>query len=190
MPDKVKQLFADLLSLSGEDVTRDGLQKTPERAAQAFRSLTQGYDLDIHQVVNGALFSSDNKEMVVVKNIELFSLCEHHMLPIMGKCHIGYMPNGKVIGLSKIARIVDAYARRLQMQENLTKQIAEGIIEVTGATGAGVIIEAEHLCIMARGVEKQHAKVKTSAMLGSFKNNLEIRNEFLNGLNEQKQSSN
>jgi len=179
MKDKITKLFEELIIFFGEDVTREGLKHTPERAAKAFRFLTQGYDLDIHKVVNGALFSSDNNEMVVVKNVELFSLCEHHLLPIMGKCHIGYIPNGKILGLSKIARIVDVYARRLQVQENLTKQIAEGIMEVTGATGVGVIIEAEHLCIMARGVEKQHAEVNTSAMLGSFKKDIVIRNEFL-----------
>jgi len=176
---KLTKLFAELITSLGEDIHRKGLVDTPQRAADAFRFLTQGYGMDIHSVVNGALFNCDNKEMVVVKNIELFSVCEHHLLPIIGRCHIGYIPSGKIIGLSKIARIVDMYARRLQIQENLTKQIAEGINEVTGALGSAVIVEAEHLCIMARGVGKQHAFVKTSAMLGLFEKDTAIRKEFL-----------
>lgn len=176
---KLTQTYRELLGNIGEDLNREGLQSTPERAAKAFCHLTHGYDLDLDKIVNGALFSCKSNEMVVVKNIELFSLCEHHMLPIIGKCHVGYVPNGKILGLSKIARIVDMFARRLQIQENLNQEIAEAMLKVTNAQGVGVIINATHLCIMARGVEKQHATMKTSSMLGSFKDDQKKREEFL-----------
>jgi GTP cyclohydrolase I len=178
----ITNIFADLLSAVGEDINREGLKDTPKRAAEALRFLTHGYNMDIKTVVNGALYACDNQEMVVVQNIELFSICEHHLMPIVGKCHVGYIPNGKVLGLSKIARIVDMFARRLQIQEHLTNQIAAAIMDITGALGAGVLIEAEHLCIMARGVGKQYALVKTSGMLGSFKEDLNIRKEFFNAI--------
>jgi GTP cyclohydrolase I len=176
---QLTQTYQELLTSIGEDLTREGLQNTPERAANAFYHLTQGYSSDLDEIVNNALFSCKSNEMVVVKNIELFSICEHHMLPIIGKCHVGYIPNGKILGLSKIARIIDMFARRLQIQENLNREIAEAILKVTNAQGIGVIIDATHLCIMARGVEKQHAVVKTSSMLGTFKDNPKIRDEFL-----------
>ena len=174
--------FTDLLTNIGEDINREGLKDTPQRAAMAWDFLTQGYTLNLQKMVKGALFASDNDSMVIVKDIELFSLCEHHLLPIIGKCHVGYIPNGKVIGLSKIARIVDMFARRLQIQENLTKQVAQAIKDVTNAIGVGVVIEAEHLCMMARGVEKQHASVQTNAILGIFRKNRATRNEFFNAI--------
>ena len=178
----ITNIFAELLTAIGENVDREGLKDTPKRAAEAFKFLTHGYNVDIKELVNGALYACDNQEMVVVRNIELFSLCEHHLMPIVGKCHVGYIPNGKVLGLSKIARIVDVFARRLQIQEHLTNQIAIAIMDITGAIGVGVVIDAEHLCIMARGVEKQHAVVKTAGMLGSFKTDSNVRNEFFNAI--------
>lgn len=170
-----KRILSDL----GEDPTREGLLKTPERAAHSLRFLTQGYTQNLDELLNNAVFTSDNDEMVLVKNIELYSLCEHHLLPFIGKCHIAYLPTGKVLGLSKLARIVDYFARRLQIQENLTKQIAECILSVTAASGVGVIIEAQHLCMMMRGVEKQNSMMTTSMMLGAFRRNLSTRQEFL-----------
>ncbi len=172
-------VYTDLLKGIGEDLDREGLKRTPARAAKAFRYLTHGYDLDLQEITNDALFSSDCNEIVIVKDIELFSLCEHHLLPIIGKCHVGYIPNGKILGLSKIARIVEMFARRLQVQEHLNKQIADAIMTVTDAKGVGVVIEAAHMCIMARGVEKQNAIMKTSTMLGIFKKNPPTRSEFL-----------
>lgn len=171
--------FRKIIKQIGEDATRPGLLDTPERAAKAMEFLTLGYTLSLDQVVNGALFESDTNEMVVVQDIELYSLCEHHLLPFIGKCHVAYMPTGKVLGLSKVARIVDMYARRLQIQESLTKQIAEAINEVTNATGVSVIIEAQHMCMMMRGVEKQNSIMKTSVMLGTFRDNQSTRMEFL-----------
>src|SRR5258708_5158755 len=144
--------FKQIIESIGEDVTRDGLKDTPKRAAKALKFLTHGYELSVDKVVNGALFEVDNDEMIIVKDIELYSLCEHHLLPFIGKCHVAYIPKGKVIGLSKIARLVDMFARRLQVQERLTKQIAETVLQVTNARGVGVIIEAKHLCMMMRGV--------------------------------------
>ena len=173
-------LYTKIIQSIGEDVTRDGLKDTPARAAKALAYLTQGYQQNLETIVNGAIFESDTDEMVIVKNIELYSLCEHHLLPFIGKCHVAYIPTGKVIGLSKIARIVDLYARRLQIQENLTKQIAEAVMEVTRAAGVGVIIEAQHLCMMMRGVEKQNSVMTSSVMLGAFRNQPTTRNEFLN----------
>lgn len=175
MEDYFKKLLTDI----GEDVNREGLKDTPRRAAKAFQYLTQGYHKNCKEIINNALFDSNTDEMVIVKSIELYSLCEHHLLPFFGKCHVGYLPNGKIIGLSKIARIVDLFARRLQVQENLTKQIAECIRDNTGAKGVGVVIEAQHLCMMMRGVEKQNSVMKTSCMLGSFRKELSTRSEFL-----------
>lgn len=179
----MKEHFSNIITAIGEDVDRDGLKDTPERAAKAFQYLTRGYHQSLDEVVNGALFDSDNSEMVLVKDIELYSMCEHHLLPFIGKCHVAYIPSGKVIGLSKVARIVDMYARRLQIQENLTKQIADSIMEVTGAAGVGVIVEAQHMCMMMRGVEKQNGVMKTSMMLGLFRNDSKTRMEFLSLVN-------
>ncbi|MGV0035472.1 MAG: GTP cyclohydrolase I FolE [Candidatus Azotimanducaceae bacterium WSBS_2022_MAG_OTU7] len=175
----MEEEFRCILEMIGEDPQRDGLLDTPVRAARAMRFLTRGYGETLEQVVNNALFDSDTSEMILVQDIELYSMCEHHMLPFIGKCHVAYVPTGKVLGLSKVARIVDMYARRLQIQENLTKQIAEAIQEVTEASGVGVIIEAQHMCMMMRGVEKQNSKMKTSVMLGSFRDNQSTRMEYL-----------
>lgn len=180
----MEQAFLDILEKIGEDPKRAGLIDTPQRAAKAMEFLTQGYAMDIDEVINNALFPSDTDEMVIVKNIELYSMCEHHILPFIGKCHVAYIPAGKVIGLSKIARIVDAYARRLQIQENLTNEIANCIVEKTQAAGAAVIIEAEHMCMMMRGVEKQNSTMTTSCMLGAFRNSQSTRSEFLSLLNK------
>ena len=175
--------FRQIISNIGEDLTRSGLQKTPERAASALCFLTQGYQQTLEGIVNGALFPSDNDEMVLVKNIELYSLCEHHLLPFIGKCHVAYIPNGKILGLSKIARIVDMYGRRLQVQERLTQEIAEAVLKMTQASGVGVIIEAQHLCMMMRGVEKQNSVMTTSMMLGAFREDRKTRAEFLSLVN-------
>lgn len=162
-----------------DDVTRPGVLDTPARAAKAMQFLTKGYRQTLEEVVNGALFPAENREMIVVQDVELYSLCEHHLLPFIGKCHVGYIPNGQVLGLSKIARVVDMFARRLQIQEELTFQVAHALQQVTGADDVGVIIEARHLCMMMRGVEKQNSLMKTSAMLGAFRENPSTRSEFL-----------
>ncbi|MBF0618685.1 MAG: GTP cyclohydrolase I FolE [Candidatus Omnitrophica bacterium] len=175
----MERIFHDLLKSVGEDLGRDGLRGTPARASKAYKFLTKGYTQDLDQVVNGAIFESDNDEMIIVKDIEMYSLCEHHLLPFFGKCHVGYIPRGKVLGLSKIARIVDVFARRLQIQENLTKQVADAIMKYTDARGVGVVIEAKHLCMMMRGVEKQNSVMKTSCMTGTFRSNSSTRSEFL-----------
>jgi GTP cyclohydrolase I len=175
----VESHWAKIIEDMGEDLTRPGLVDTPKRAAKAFEFLTRGYNQSVEEVVNNALFPSDSNEMVLVQDIEMYSLCEHHMLPFIGKCHVAYIPTGNVIGLSKIARIVDVFARRLQIQEMLTRQIAESIMEITDAEGVGVIIEAKHMCMMMRGVEKQNSLMKTSAMLGSFRSEQKTREEFL-----------
>lgn len=175
----MKQQYTEILGAIGEDITRPGLVDTPDRAAKAMQFLTRGYDQTVEEVVNGALFPSDSSEMIIVKDIELYSMCEHHILPFIGKAHVAYIPTGKVLGLSKIARIVDMYARRLQIQEQLTVQVAEAVLNVTGAAGVGVIIEAKHMCMMMRGVEKQNSSMKTSSMLGSFRENQATRTEFL-----------
>ena len=175
----MKELYKKLLSNIGEDVDREGLRDTPERAANALRYLTKGYTEDLDDIINNALFESDMSEMVIVKDIEMFSMCEHHLLPFLGKCHVGYLPNGKVLGLSKIARIVDYFARRLQIQERLTSEIADCIQSITGARGVGVVMEAKHLCVMMRGVEKQHSIMTTSVMLGEMRSNPCSRTEFL-----------
>ena len=175
----VEKYYRNLLKNIGEDVNREGLRATPTRAAEAFKYLTKGYHANIDEIVNNALFESDNDEMIIVKDIEVYSLCEHHLLPFFGKCHVGYLPKGKILGLSKIARIVDVVARRLQVQENMTKQIAETIRKYTHAQGVGVVVEAQHLCMMMRGVEKQNSVMKTSCMLGSFRKDISTRSEFL-----------
>jgi GTP cyclohydrolase I len=163
-----------------DDVSRPGVVDTPRRAAKAMQFLTRGYSQTLDEVVNGALFPVDNREMIVVQDIELYSMCEHHLLPFIGRAHVGYIPSGKVLGLSKVARIVDMFARRLQIQEQLTFQIASALQDVTGANDVGVIIEAQHLCMMMRGVEKQNSRMKTSSMLGAFREDPATRSEFLN----------
>ncbi|HAJ77267.1 MAG: GTP cyclohydrolase I FolE [Gammaproteobacteria bacterium] len=175
----MEKSYLQILKEIGEDPDRAGLVDTPRRAAKAMQFLMQGYDINIDDVINKALFPSDTDEMVIVKNIELYSMCEHHLLPFIGKCHVAYLPNGKVIGLSKISRVVDVFARRLQIQENLTNEIANCIVDKTGAAGAAVIIEAQHMCMMMRGVEKQNSVMTTSCMLGAFRNSHSTRNEFL-----------
>ena len=175
----MEKAYLDILQEIGENPERAGLKDTPKRAANAMLFLMQGYTMDIDQVINDALFPSLSDEMVIVKDIELYSMCEHHMLPFIGKCHVAYLPRGKVIGLSKIARVVDMFARRLQIQENLTHEIANCILEKTHASGAAVIIEAQHMCMMMRGVEKQNSVMTTSCMLGAFRNSASTRNEFL-----------
>lgn len=172
--------FRAIIDGLGEDPEREGLQNTPTRAAKAMQFLTKGYDQSLEDLVNGAIFESQMDEMVVVQDIELYSLCEHHLLPFIGKCHIAYIPQGRVLGLSKFARIVDMYARRLQIQENLTREIATAIESVTNAKGVAVVIEAQHMCMMMRGVEKQNSLMKTSMMLGSFRSSQATRGEFLN----------
>ena len=176
---QLENAYRDIIENLGEDLNRPGLKDTPLRAAKAMKFLTKGYDQDIDKIINEALFLTNSTEMVIVKNIELYSLCEHHLLPFIGKCHVAYLPNGKVIGLSKIARIVDVFARRLQIQEHLTQQIAETILEKTAALGVGVIIESQHMCMMMRGVEKQNSVMTTSCMLGAFRDKLSTRSEFL-----------
>ncbi|MBW7471572.1 GTP cyclohydrolase I FolE [Marinobacter sp. M216] len=172
--------YSAIINGLGEDTGREGLQDTPMRAAKAMQFLTQGYQQSLDDLVNNAVFESAMDEMVVVQDIELYSMCEHHMLPFIGKCHIAYLPQGRVLGLSKFARIVDMYARRLQIQENLTRQIAEAIESVTNAKGVAVVIEAQHMCMMMRGVEKQNSRMKTSMMLGQFRKSQATRTEFLN----------
>src|SRR6201992_2880014 len=175
----MQQIYAELLLRIGEDPTRDGLLRTPERMEKSMAFLTRGYAMNVTDVLHEALFDVDYDEMVIVKDIEFFSQCEHHLLPFFGKAHIAYVPNGKVIGLSKIPRLVDVFARRLQVQERLTRQIGEAITEAIHPQGVAVILEAQHLCMMMRGVEKQHSLTVTSAMLGVFKTQLQTRNEFL-----------
>ena len=175
-------LYARLIESTGEDLTRAGLVDTPERASKAFSFVTQGYEQSLEEVTNGAIFPTDNDEMVMVNSIEFYSLCEHHVLPFYGVAHVGYLPDGKVLGLSKVARIVDMYARRLQIQESLTHQVAEAIQTVTGCRGVGVVMEASHMCMMMRGVSKQQSSTRTSAYLGNFKTDANIRQEFLAGL--------
>jgi GTP cyclohydrolase I len=175
----MEEHWAKIIEAIGEDLDRPGLADTPKRAAKAFEFLTRGYGQSVDEVVNNALFPSDSSEMILVQDVELYSLCEHHLLPFIGKCHVAYIPTGNVLGLSKVARIVDLYARRLQIQESLTSQIAETIMKVTDAEGVGVIIEAKHMCMMMRGVEKQNSVMKTSAMLGCFRTEQKTREEFL-----------
>lgn len=174
----MEELYRTLLLNIGEDVNREGLRKTPQRAAKSFEFLTKGYSEDIDKIVNDAIFESDASEMVLVKNIELYSLCEHHLLPFIGKAHVAYIPDGKVIGVSKLARIVDVYARRLQIQEHLTRQIADTIQKYTKAKGTAVVIQAQHLCMMMRGVQKQNSVMTTSCVLGEFHEDPSTRAEF------------
>jgi GTP cyclohydrolase I len=176
---KMQALVRDLLVELGEDPEREGLLKTPERVAKALAFLTHGYRTKLGAVINQALFTQTTSSMVIVKDIELYSLCEHHLLPFFGRCHIGYIPTGKVFGVSKLARLVDMYARRLQLQERLTEQISRVVMDTVGAKGVGVMIEAKHLCMMMRGVEKQNSKTITSALRGAFREDPKTRDEFL-----------
>ena len=183
--ESIAPLVREMLARLGEDPSRDGLRRTPERVDRAMRYLTSGYQMDPRKVVNGALFDVKYDEMVVMKDIEFFSMCEHHMLPFFGKAHVAYIPRDKVIGLSKIPRLVDVFARRLQIQERLTQQIAETIQDLIDPLGVGVICEARHFCMMMRGVEKQHSGAMTSAMLGAFRHKKETRDEFLSLVTHQ-----
>jgi GTP cyclohydrolase I len=186
-PEKpIAPLVLEMLTSLGEDPTRDGLLRTPERVEKALRYLTSGYKTDIRKIVNEAIFEVKYDEMVIVKDIEFFSMCEHHMLPFFGKMHVAYIAKDKVIGLSKLPRIVDAFARRLQIQERLTQQVAECIQEMLDPLGVGVVAEAQHFCMMMRGVEKQHSGTVTSAMLGGFRTNKETRDEFLSLIRNSK----
>ncbi len=181
----MEEYFKKIIESIGEDVTREGLRDTPKRAAKAFKFLNNGYEKTLDEVLNGAIFQADTEDMVIVKDIELYSLCEHHLLPFIGKCHIGYLPQGKVLGLSKLARIVDMYGRRLQIQEQLTRQIATAVETAIGARGVAVVIEAKHLCMMMRGVEKQNSVMTTSVMTGIFREEISTRSEFLNLINRK-----
>jgi GTP cyclohydrolase I len=176
---KIEVLVRQLLTELGEDPTREGLLKTPERVAKALSFLTHGYRTSLESVINNALFTQTTSSMVIVKDIEVYSMCEHHMLPFFGRCHIGYIPDGKVFGVSKLARVVDMFARRLQLQERLTEEISQVVMEEIGAKGVGVMIEARHLCMMMRGVEKQNSTMVTSSVLGVFRDHLATREEFL-----------
>jgi len=179
MSDDLAKHYKSIIEQLGEDSSREGLVDTPKRAAKAMQYLTKGYDQNLDEIVNDAIFESDNDQMIIIKDVELYSLCEHHLLPFIGKCHIAYIPNGKVLGLSKFARIVDMYARRFQIQENLTRQVAEAVQNVTGAKGVAVIIESKHMCMMMRGVQKQNSVMNTSVMLGAFRQSQATRSEFL-----------
>ena len=174
----MQDIVRNMLIAIGEDPDREGLVKTPERVEKRMKFLTRGYTQNIEEVVNGALFEAESDDMIIVRDIEFFSMCEHHMLPFFGKCHVGYIPNKKILGLSKVARIVDMYARRLQIQERMTKEIATALMEILDAQGVGVVIEAQHLCMQMRGVEKQNSFTTTSSMQGSFRAELATRNEF------------
>jgi GTP cyclohydrolase I len=180
----LQEAYRNLLEAIGEDPDRQGLLRTPIRAARALEFLTQGYRQNLDEIVNGAIFDSEASEIILVKDIELYSLCEHHLLPFIGRAHVAYIPSGKVIGLSKVARIVDVFARRLQIQENLTTQIAESLMKCLEPDGVAVVVEAKHLCMMMRGVEKQNSVMKTSCLLGSFKDDARTRSEFLSLLKE------
>ncbi|MGX2039570.1 GTP cyclohydrolase I FolE [Methylocaldum sp. MU1018] len=185
MQNVMEHYFSQIIQSVGEDVTREGLVDTPKRAAAAFRFLNSGYSQRLERVLNNAIFEADTEDMVIVKDIELYSLCEHHLLPFIGKCHVAYLPKGKVIGLSKIARIVEMYARRLQIQERLTKQIADALQTAINPAGVAVVIEAKHLCMMMRGVEKQNSVMTTSSMLGLFRKQISTRSEFLDLINRK-----
>src|SRR6185436_343308 len=182
--ESLERSFREILEAVGENPQREGLLKTPTRAAKAFEFLTNGYRQDLDAIVNQAIFTSDASEIILVKDIELYSMCEHHLLPFIGRAHVAYIPNGKVIGLSKVARIVDVFARRLQIQENLTTQIAEALMDCLLPSGVAVVVEAKHLCMMMRGVEKQNSVMKTSCLLGTFKEDARTRSEFLALLKE------
>ena len=174
MQQEIRKILVEL----GEDPAREGLLKTPERVERSFKFLTRGYGQTLESIVNGALFEAESDDMVIVRDIEFFSMCEHHMLPFFGKCHVGYIPKQRIIGVSKIARIVDMFARRFQVQERMTKQIAHAVSSILDAEGVGVVVEAQHLCMRMRGVEKQNSIMTTSSMLGSFRRELATRNEF------------
>jgi len=176
---KMEELVEQMLEQLGEDPHREGLLQTPRRVAKAYQFLTQGYGQDVHEVLNGAVFQEKYNEMVIVKDIDFFSMCEHHMLPFYGRAHVAYIPNGKILGLSKIPRIVEVFSRRLQVQERMTQQIADTLYETLNPDGVGVVIEARHMCMMMRGVEKQNSLATTSAMLGSFRDDVKTRQEFL-----------
>jgi len=180
---KVERLIKELLIEIGEDPEREGLLKTPARVAAAYDFLTSGYRVDVEKLLRSAIFTQETNNMIIARDIEVYSLCEHHMLPFFGRCHIGYISEGKIFGISKLARLVDAYARRLQVQERLTEQIAHAIMDTIDAEGVGVIIEAKHLCMMMRGVEKQNSTMVTSSVLGSFHSQVSTRNEFLSLIN-------
>jgi GTP cyclohydrolase I len=177
--ERIRVLVREMLVALGEDPDREGLVKTPQRVAEALAFLTSGNRTNLERLVNGAIFTQKTNSMVIVKNIEVYSLCEHHMLPFFGRCHIGYIPTGKVFGVSKLARLADMYARRLQLQERLTEQISQAVMETVGAAGVGVMIEAQHLCMMMRGVEKQNSVMVTSSVLGAFRESQATREEFL-----------
>jgi GTP cyclohydrolase I len=182
--DRIANAYREVLDAVGEDLDREGLRRTPDRAARALEFLTQGYRQDLNEIINGAIFESNASEIILVKDIELYSMCEHHLLPFIGRAHVAYIPSGKVIGLSKVARIVDAFARRLQIQENLTTQIAESLMRCLEPSGVAVVVEAKHLCMMMRGVEKQNSVMKTSCLLGVFKEDARTRSEFLSLLKD------
>lgn len=177
--DRLEQIYLDLLKGIGEDPTREGLAKTPHRAAAALRDFTRGYGGDVEQVLNQAVFDEEFEDMVVVRDIEMYSLCEHHLVPFFGVVHVGYLPNGRILGLSKVARVVELFSRRLQVQERLTHQIAHAIQQAVTPRGVGVIVEARHLCMMSRGVEKQHSRMVTSCVLGAFREDRATRQEFM-----------
>ncbi len=174
----MQEEIRNILLAIGEDPAREGLRDTPKRVEKSLQFLTRGYRQSLEEVVNGALFDAESDDMVIVRDIEFFSMCEHHMLPFFGKCHVGYIPKKKILGVSKVARIVDMFARRLQIQERLTRQISGAIMEILDAEGVGVVMEARHLCMQMRGVEKQHSVMTTSSMVGSFRRELATRNEF------------
>jgi GTP cyclohydrolase I len=176
---KLDEIVHDLLLHLNEDPNREGLKKTPQRVAKSLRFLTKGYSENVKRIVNGAIFTENYKEMVIVKDIDFVSMCEHHMLPFYGKVHVAYIPNGKIIGLSKIPRIVEMFARRLQVQERMTREIAETLMSILNPDGVAVVVEGRHMCMMIRGVEKQHSSATTSAMLGVFQENIKTRTEFL-----------
>jgi len=176
---RIEALVRELLLAIGEDPQREGLQRTPKRVAEAWAFLSAGYRTDMDRLINEAIFTQETNSMVIVKNIEVYSLCEHHLLPFYGRCHVGYIPSGKVFGVSKIARLVDMYARRLQLQERLTEQVSRAIMDKIGARGVGVMMEARHLCMMMRGVEKQNSVMVTSSVLGTFRESQATREEFL-----------
>lgn len=185
MTEPLANHYRQIILELGEDPEREGLRDTPKRAAKAMQFLNRGYTQSLEEIINGAVFESETDEMVLVKDIELYSMCEHHLLPFIGKCHIAYLPSGRVLGLSKFARIVDMYARRMQIQENLTRQIAEAVLQVTDAKGVAVVIEARHLCMMMRGVEKQNSSMTSSVMLGAFRDKQSTRQEFLTLINSR-----
>jgi GTP cyclohydrolase I len=185
MSDKIEKLVSTVLSEIGEDPKREGLQKTPQRVARALREITSGYHADLDKVFNGAFFKADYREMVIVKDIAFYSLCEHHMLPFFGKAHVAYIPNGRIVGLSKIPRLVETFARRLQVQERLTMEVAETLFKKLKPLGVGVVLEAEHLCVSMRGVKNETSFATTSSMLGVFRSDSKVREEFLNLIKKQ-----